>query len=70
MQRLYNNISSYKEILDQYAAEQKDMGRCKQCQYPWHDGICSCDANVKQKNGIEIYLAEKMAELAHEMDLV
>lgn len=33
--------------LDEYVQWAKDAGYCEQCQYPWHDGICSCHSNSK-----------------------
>ena len=27
-------------------------GKCEQCQYPWHDGICSCGKNGEEEKSI------------------
>ena len=45
------------KIIQEYNKEMKSLGRCFQCQHPWHDGLCECDHILnddEQKDNEEI----------------
>jgi hypothetical protein len=49
----------------EHIAKMKAAGRCTQCQYPWHDGLCSCEQWKTDKKELD-EIAEIAYKLLHE----
>lgn len=49
-------------------AEAKAAGKCEQCQYPWHDGTCSCGKWGKAEEDLLKVIAPILKRISDEAD--